>query len=429
MKRNYDIVVVGAGPAGITTAIGAAHFGARVALIEKDAVLGGMCTAGLLNCWCGRAESRMMRKIAASGQNICPEENMEDWQRYEPLRRVYDPEIMKNVFLEETVAAGVELLLHSTFLDATEENGRITSVRIVSPEGVEEISAEIFIDATGDGYLAAAVGVPYTLGNAEGLFQPMTTMFTVAGVDESCAIYKSTPALKEKMDLYLACKQLDGPVGHIILVPGYQRGTASVNMTNITHCNGLLLEDRTKAEILTRKQIPQILEFLRNCVPGFANAWVSATGSYAGIRETRHFMGEYVLQKEDILQQRVFSNWIVSNASYHFGDHSTIGANYRKDESLTFGGLRYTMPLTCFVVKEVKNLMLAGRCASGTPQAHASFRVMPICMAMGEGVGITAALAHKNRCNPEQVRAKDVQQILTGVYDIEPPRTYNAIAD
>lgn len=421
MKERYDIAVIGAGTAGIAAAVAAAQGGQKVILIERSGVLGGMCTSGLLNCWCGSAESRMMRKIREIGQDICPEEQMKDWQRYDVVRHVYDPEIVKDFFLKEALGAGLTVLLHAVFCEAVMERDMVRAVRVLTKSGILTIEAEIFIDCTGDGDVAAAAGIPYSLGNGNGLFQPVTTMFMVAGVEERRAVYRSSPELEDRMRSWMQEGRIDRPAGHIILIPGFYRGTASVNMTNAVFVNGSDAKELTGAELLTRKQIFQIMDFLRCCVPGYEKAWVCSTAGCAGVRESRHLQGAYIMTGEDVLKQRIFDDWIVSNAGYHFGDHSMVGANDRPDESQSFGGRRYTMPLRSFGSDRVGNLLFAGRCSSGDHAAYSSFRVMPICFAMGEGVGLTAALAVRQRKRPLEVNAAEVQDILIGEYGLSAP--------
>ena len=223
------------------------------------------------------------------------------------------------------------------------------------------------------------------------------------------------------MEQYLAQGKIDRPAGHVILVEGYDPGTASVNMTNVIMVDGTSAEDLTRAELLTRKQVPQIVQFLRECVPGYENCYLQQTANTIGVRETLHFEGEYTLTEQDIQNQVVFDDWIVSNASACFGNHSLTGSGSDVN-NLPYHQEQYTIPYRSFLPKGVNNLLLNGRNISGTHMAHSSYRVMPICMGMGEGVGVCAALSANRRLSLRHVPIQDVQFILMEQFGVLPPR-------
>lgn len=133
-----------------------------------------------------------------------------------------------------------------------------------------------------------------------------------------------------------------------------------------------------------------------------------------GVRETRHFEGEYTITEEDILEARVFDDWAVTRAHFNFDVHNLSGSGL--DET----GMQkkfpqqkgYTIPYRCFVPKKVDNLLLAGRNISGTHMAHSNFRVMPICANMGQSVGIAAALCARDGITPRELNVKKLQDIL-----------------
>lgn len=213
------------------------------------------------------------------------------------------------------------------------------------------------------------------------------------------------------MQRYVAEGKILAPCGHVILLEGFEPGTACVNSTNVIRVDGTDERDLTRAELFTRRQIPQIVRFLNECVPGYEHACLVASACHIGVRETRRFSGLYRLTEDDILAQRIFDDWIVSNAKYVFGVHNLTGCGgdvHKPD----YHGERYTIPQRCFLTREAKNVLLNGRNISGTHLAHSSYRVMPICFAMGEGTGTMAALAVKNGVLPENVDAREIQSRL-----------------
>jgi hypothetical protein len=125
-------------------------------------------------------------------------------------------------------------------------------------------------------------------------------------------------------------------------------------------------------------------------------------------------MCDYVLNEDDLSSGRVFDDWVVKDAYYPFGAHNLTGSGadesqkFNKDKKL----LPYTIPYSSLTVKGFDNLLVAGRAISGTHLAHSSYRVMPICMATGDGAGVGAALALKNDGNVRKVDVKEIQKIL-----------------
>jgi hypothetical protein len=191
------------------------------------------------------------------------------------------------------------------------------------------------------------------------------------------------------------------PAGHVIFIRGIREGTVKINMTNVIDLDGTKSEDLTAAEILCRKQLAGLVEFLRKEAPGFENCYVACSADMMGVRSTRHFRGQHVLNEKEISEGTVFPDWIASRAWYVWGTHNLygpIGADNRaKSKYSPYGQLphdkEYTIPLGALTPAGTDNLLLAGRCISGTFLAHSNYRVMPICMSMGQGAGTAAALA------------------------------------
>ncbi len=406
-ELNYDIAVIGAGPAGIGAAVAARRFGASVLLVERDGTVGGMGTSGLLNIWCGNANSFLLDRVQAVTTKTIRGRNL------------YWPESLKLAYLDELEKAGVDLLLHSLMTGVDNgKGGRISAVRLNGKSGELTVRAGTFIDATDDGDLAALCGVPFEKGReSDGLMQPMTLEFMLGGVDDERAIYggaTGSPVIRKKLDEYLADGRVSRPVGMIILIEGVEKSTVFCNMTNVIEVDGTDVFDLTRAEIAARRQIPQIVNFLRENVPGYENCFAAASGAYVGARETRRFHGLYTLTEDDILARRQFDDAIVYNASYLFGVHNPKGT-LEKQNQPEYHGEAYTIPCRCFVPVGMNNLMLAGRCISGTHMAHSSYRVMPICMAMGEGVGTCAAVAQRDGtdvCRLSDGQLAEVQSFL-----------------
>jgi len=186
-------------------------------------------------------------------------------------------------------------------------------------------------------------------------------------------------------------------------------------MTNAIDVDGTDSNDLTKATLTCRSQMDDIVKYLREFVPGFENCYILTSASFVGIRETRHFKGVKTITEEDIMQARVFDDWVVTKAHFNFDVHNISGSgldetgcqkHFKQPEG-------YTIPYGCLVPIKIDGLLLAGRNISGTHKAHSNYRVMPICVNMGQAAGIAASIAVKKNILPRDVVVKEIQERLT----------------
>jgi hypothetical protein len=262
--------------------------------------------------------------------------------------------------------------------------------------------------------------VPFVKGReSDGRMQPVSVMFKVSGVDMDRAVFPGEfdddfelPSGLSLQDL--GRKKLPHPAGHVLLYPSSFPGTVSVNMTNAIGVDGTDPAELTRGELVCRRQIPLIVDFLRENVPGFEGCWLSATAAALGVRETRHFKGAYTLTETDIEQARVFDDWIVTRAYFNFDVHGLTGPGLDSSgaQAAFTQTRKYTIPLRCFIPDAVDGLFLAGRDISGTHLAHSNFRVMPICVNMGQGVGTAARVCVRDGVLPRRLEAGAVQELL-----------------
>lgn len=185
-------------------------------------------------------------------------------------------------------------------------------------------------------------------------------------------------------------------------------------MTNCIDIDGTSTEDLTKATITCRHQMDKIIAFLREYAPGYENAFIISSASLIGVRETRHFKGEYILTKEDILEAKIFDDYVVKDAYFNFDVHNITGAGL--DETGVQHHFQqkkgYTIPYRCLLPEKIDNLLLSGRNISGTHMAHSNFRAMPICAGSGEAAGAAAALAVRQGKKVRELHAEEIRAIL-----------------
>lgn len=422
IKAEVDVLVIGGGPAGFSAAINASRKGAKTMLIEQSGAVGGVATTGLMSHWTGKTKGGFYEEILDRSCDINKEGDAENGHS----RRTINPEKLKFVMLSMLREAGVKLQLYTFACEAIVEAGKVLGVIMESKTGREAVMAKIVIDASGDGDIAAKAGVPFIKGReSDGKMQPMTIMFKVAGVDTNRAVFpggfEDTYPLPKGDLQTLGRQNIPHPAGHVLLYRTTLPGVVTCNMTNCIGVDGTKAEDLTEAEYICRSQIDPIVKFLREYVPGFEQCFVISSASIIGVRETRHFEGEYTLTEQDILSARVFEDWAVTKAHFNFDVHNISGAgldetgcqkHFKQPEG-------YTIPYRCFVPKKVDNLLLAGRNISGTHMAHSNYRVMPICANMGQSVGIAAALCASKGITPRELNIKELQSELIAM-GVEP---------
>lgn len=412
-----DVLVCGGGPAGIGAALQAAEMGMRVIVLEMGGCLGGIATAGMMSHWGGRSSSKFLPRLTERSRQI---DLGYSWRDENRPGKYAIPHDLQMIALEEMMSeAGVEILYYTMVTCAVMDGRRIVGVVVHNKSGEGFIRAKCVIDATGDGDVAASAGVPFRKGReTDGKMQPCTLMFKIGGVDYSRAefpkSFEATVETKKGELQALAKKLLPFPAGHVLLYRQPEPGTVCVNMTNAIGIDGTDAKSITEGMRICRSQIMPILKFLREYVPGYENCWLMSSGSLLGIRETRHFEGMSSLTAEDILEAKVFDNWVVRRAYFNFDVHNMTGASLDKtgvQKYFTQSG-DYTIPYGCLLPQEVEGLLLSGRNISGSHLAHSNFRIMSVCMALGEAAGAAAALSIRDGTRLRDVDAKAIQEVV-----------------
>ena len=410
-KGSYDVIVVGSGPAGIGAAISSGRQGAKTLLIESLGKIGGISTSGMMSHFTGSVGSKLYWEVLKrAGEN-----NQFD----KSLTHVIDPEFLTLTYIEMLEEANVTMLYYTTVTDVLMDGDTVKGVICYNKDGFSSYTAKVVIDASGDGDVAYKSGAEYFKGReTDGAMQPTTLMFKIAGVDMKRAVFPG--AFEHLIDTpkgelqSLGKKILPHPAGHVLLYESTIPGIVTCNMTNVIGIDGTKAEDLTKAEIACRKQIPEIIKFLREYAPGYENCYLISTASLIGVRETRHFKGVKQINENDILAATQFEDYVVFDAKFEFDVHNITGAGL--DETGCQKHFKqkngYTIPYGCLVPEKINGLLLSGRNISGTHMAHSSFRSMPICLALGEAGGIAAAIAVKHDIQVRDVDVKEIQKYL-----------------
>lgn len=427
MDSHFDVIVVGSGSAGSPAAISAARSGAKTLLIEKLPFLGGNSTA-VLDTFYGfyTPGSHSTKVVGGIGDDVIGGlrrlgEVVERPNTYGAGMGVtYLAEHLKVVWEDLVDQAGTHVLLHAFVQDVVHEDGRVDSVTVATKAGLIDLTADVFVDCSGDADLCYHADFEYELAGDIDPAQTLTTTFRMANVDHQRRSSISKDRLHELMAEAAESGDYDLPrregSDHITPVSGM---TATV-MTRVDHVhstpdggirNATDPEVLTRAEIDGRRQALEYARFLVDKVPGYEEASLIALSSQIGLRETRRVYGDYRITREDVLSAQQFDDQIglcgAPIEDHHGGEGTGTSWEYLPD------GGAVGIPFQTLIPRDGQNVLMGGRCFSATHDAQASIRSMAQCMAMGQAVGTAAALAaSSHRGEVRQVEVGRLQDSL-----------------
>lgn len=437
---DCDVLVIGGGTAGTGAAICSARHGAKTILAERNGVLGGTATAGLVAPFMssttpdgktflirGVYEDLVNRMIAQGGAIHPLEAQIGSWTAYRDKGHhgltTFDYECLKRTMEQMCTEAGVDLMYHMLFIKADTRKGRIRAAYFATKDGIWKITAKQYIDCTGDGDLAAQAGVPMVYGDGEGgENQAVSLFFTVRGVDKAKMDAHNAKCLAEgdyegqwyMNEIKAAREKGEFPSwrNKIALFENLD-GTYTVNMAQSDGVDGLDPKQVTDAEVEGRVQCAEIVKFLRKYVEGCENVELNSTAADLGVRETRRIEGVYTATTEDAKNSVKYPDPIFCCANsmdiHRKGFVEYVARNTNEPFYLPYRSL---LPLN------VDNLLVAGRCAAAERPVMAAVRVMPPCFAMGQAAGTAAALSVKDGIGPKDLNPDKLVQTLKedGVY-------------
>ena len=318
--KRYDVVVVGGGFAGVGAAIAAAREGKKVRLIEKYNCLGGAAAYDLVNpfmrFWAWMDDEKKQEKVLSAGIFSEIVTTLREMGVTSGTRCYFNEEYLKLVLNRMAIEAGVELL-YQTYVTGVKMNGkRIESVAVSNVSGSSDIYADVFIDATGDANLAMLAGFPFKVGReGDGLCQPMTLCFRLANVNME--LYKgSRSAINELYNKFKAEGKITNPRENVLVFNCVAKNRLHFNTTRVVKLDPTNAEDVTKAEIIAREQVFEMVNFLRENFEPFKNADLVSTGIQIGVRESRMIVGEHTLNQEE-MQRPATSRFSLSLGTRH----------------------------------------------------------------------------------------------------------------
>lgn len=439
MSTAGRVVVAGGGPSGVAAALAAARNGGRVTLVERHSFVGGNMTIGLcMHTFHNKHGDRIIEGI--------PAEFVREMQKAGgsagpvAIRNAHmysttpvDVEMVKLIALRMLVEAGVDVRFQSALIGARVRGDAVEAIEVATKHGVESIPGDIFVDATGDGDLAAAAGVPFELGRpGDGKVQPASMVFTVEAVDLPRALRRAGKGVAEAVTPYSEGRNIPvwfslttSPWNAVIEEKGYflgkdrewwgnsvRPGIFNINASRVALRDATDPAQYSAAVQEGMRQVDQMLDFLTHHVDGFEAARLVRIAPFLGVRESRRVHGEYVLSEEDVLSATLFPDR-VALAGYPVDIHDVNAGT-----GITFKGIghtgTYSIPYRCLISRSRGNLLLAGRCMSTTHGAHAGTRVMVTSMAVGEAAGVAAGLAAGGGTPLRRIETPVLQERLRG---------------
>jgi hypothetical protein len=389
---RYNVVVAGGGPSGVIAAVAAVRSGADTLLIERYPFLGGNGTAGLMTCYNGFRNQRppdTLQTVKGIPAEYIAElvrlGGIADYDSYPKAKRDvvggdlpycigFDPEAAKVASLNLICKEGVKLRLHSWIAAPMLDGSRVTGVIVESKSGRQAIAADVVIDATGDGDVAARAGAPFMSPAQKGDRMDMSLMYRLGGLSSN----------------------IEGSNG------GIRIGDRVVKWGPGFGGDGLDVENLTKAEVETRLKLwKQIQEMKQK--QGMESIYLIQSATGIGVRETRRILGEYIVTEQDAIKGTRFPDVIAISSnpmpSYH-------------GKRFFFEHEGFEIPYRSLVPKNVEGLVLTGRCISCEQAPFQSARSMAPAMAIGHASGCAAAMAARSDVSPRKLDVKGLQNLL-----------------
>lgn len=431
---HYDTIVVGGGSAGLAAAAAAARNDAKTLLIDAGPSIGGelltgMTIDGAINArgeWIiGGVLDELVEELKRLGGYVgafC------DWRLINYI--CIDPVLTQIAVMNVLRKHGVDVLLYTFAEEVVVDDGHVTGIIVRNKSGRTLLTADAFVDCSGDGDISVLAGADYELGAPDGEIQPVSLMFRVMGVEtepllafvrdhpEYVAVGESREIRGNRSDQQLVEEiynqgqptvffKGDGPLlseaiargemfptALIMIQPtSTERKEVCVNATRVAHINALNTKDLSATMGELFDQISTCLEFLNKNVPGFEAGRIAGIAPRIGIRETRRIMGDYKLTKDDVMEGRKFEDG-VAKGCHHIDIHQD---GIKQVRIAVANGGSYDIPFRSLLPAKLKNVLVAGRCFSSDRDAHGSARLMGSCLAMGQATGTAAAFYSKQK--------------------------------
>ncbi|MGH2454407.1 MAG: FAD-dependent oxidoreductase [bacterium] len=412
---TVDVLVIGATPGGIAAAAAAARAGARVHIVEGQPKMGGV----IAYAWLTTFDMNLTSEGTHLTRGIF-------WEYYKALGLSFDLEeavrkLTREVYREQLVGSTA----NAPLIRVLKEERRVVGAEFDDRDWQRTLTvrARQVIDATDDAEVATSAGAPFVLGRSgpDGTpwMQAAGLIFRVGEVNwveltgdllrrkgsgaEAAAWGVNGRAAWGYQPMMKRYRPSQPDVAVLGLNLALQRdGTVLINSLQVFGVNGVDPASVEAGMVRARRELPALVAFLRESIPGFARAVLVDHAPQLYIRETRHVRGLYTLTVEDILIGRLFPDRIAA-ASYPIDIHPYVNGWVSP-----YAPVRhvYTIPFRTLVPVNLENLLVASRAFSATSEAAGSARVIPTSMALGQAAGVAAAFCAQRGCTPRELIQK-----------------------
>ncbi|MCK5528052.1 MAG: FAD-dependent oxidoreductase [Kiritimatiellae bacterium] len=423
LKHRAEVIVLGGGPGGIGAAVAAAREGKDVLLVEHYGYLGGMASMGEVNPF---MPNHLDGESLDKGIYTEWTDGISYYSGVTGNKRVIDPPSASLAAEDICLEAGVKLLFHHRLVSVETEGGKITGLVLHSKDGLSVVQADIYIDSTGDGDLAAMAGCPFEMGGeSSDAVQPMTMCFKLrvdaedlAYIAELCPenpairFAKTAEIFEQIQNAYLVAKadgRIECPRQNILMFPGTDYKTIHFNSSRVISKSAIDGDELSEAEIEGRRQVRQIFECLRRDVPIFKHSRIHSIATQIGVRESRRISGHNYMVRQDFIDAAKYDDGII-RVNYPIDIHSPTGGGTEITELPD--GEWYEVPYGCLVPKGIDNLLIGCRAISVDHAVHSSMRVMPPVVSVGQAAGVAAAVALDKNITPAEVDGIELKKLL-----------------
>jgi len=414
-----DITVVGGGLAGVCAAVAAARLGQSVSLVQNRPVLGGNSSSEVRVWVCGataHGTHRYARETGIMGEMFI--ENQ--FRNIDGNPYIWDLVVLETVLAEPNIRLFLNTDVHEAEADGDGENRTIRSVTgwMMGSERKIRFESKLFLDCTGDGLIGFMAGAKYRIGR-EARHEYNEDWAPLAADDITLG---ST--------LLFYTKDAGHPVKYV--PPRFAKDIAqtTIPMKRVIRSgdNGCAywwiewggeldtVHDNERIRDELWSVIYGIWDYIKNSGKFDAdNMTLEWVGALPGKREYRRFVGDYVLNQNDIVAQRLFDDR-VAFGGWSIDLHPPQGVYSTESGSkhMHMDG-NYHIPFRSLYSVNVANLLFAGRNISATHVAFGTTRVMATCAIMGEAAGTGAALCVQKGVTPRELHARhmrELQQVL-----------------
>lgn len=423
---DVDVVVVGAGAAGVAAATVAAEAGLSVIIIEKYGFAGGAAVAGMSGTICGLY-------LASDDQSAPPQQivfgfaerfrerleqrgGLTSPQRYGKTYTVaHDPLVWRETADELLTTAGVRIIFHAAVSGVIMDGESYAGVVVESNAGRVAVHARRTIDASGDAAVVARAGGAFRFGDS-GIIQNPTMFFRLGNVDTEAFWddFGDDTICPPEVSAQLRAERETGadlPREKIWIFRTTRPNELLVNATRLTAADGRMLnvidpEDFTEAEVLGRRQVRSYADFLRRTLNGCEESFVVDTGVEAGIRQTRSIASVSTLTNDMVLACEKPDDGICRSPwPIELHDGSRPKLHWLIDDY-------YTIPFGSLVPERGENIIVAGRCLGAEHEALASARVTAQCFEYGHAAGQATVLSLRSETDYRNLAIADIRSMM-----------------